>query len=75
MVTSPATISVPEIFIVIGADGRPIGAGGMGEVYRATDTRLKRDVAVKVLSARLTAEPSAKQRFEREAHAASALRV
>ena len=50
-----------------------LGAGGMGEVYRATDTRLKRGVAVKVLSSRLVTEPSAKQRFEREAHTASAL--
>jgi serine/threonine protein kinase len=51
----------------------PIGAGGMGEVYRATDTRLNRDVAVKILPSHLTAEPAAKQRFEREAHTASAL--
>src|SRR6266436_2616501 len=50
-----------------------LGSGGMGEVYRATDTRLRRDVAVKVLSSRLVTEPSAKQRFEREAHTASAL--
>ena len=50
-----------------------IGAGGMGEVYRATDTRLNRSVAVKILPAHLTAELSAKQRFEREAHTASAL--
>jgi serine/threonine protein kinase len=51
----------------------PIGAGGMGEVYRASDTRLNRNVAVKILPSHLTAEPSAKQRFEREAHTASAL--
>jgi serine/threonine protein kinase len=51
----------------------PIGAGGMGEVYRATDTRLNRNVAVKILPLRLTAEPGAKLRFEREAHTASAL--
>jgi serine/threonine protein kinase/tetratricopeptide (TPR) repeat protein len=51
----------------------PIGAGGMGEVYRATDTRLNRAVAVKILPSRLTAEPGAKLRFEREAHTASAL--
>jgi serine/threonine protein kinase len=50
-----------------------LGAGGMGEVYRATDTRLNRDVAVKILSPGLTAEPNAKLRFEREAHTASAL--
>lgn len=50
-----------------------IAAGGMGEVYRATDTRLKREVAVKVLPSRFIAEPTAKQRFEREAHTASAL--
>jgi len=51
----------------------PIGAGGMGEVYRATDTRLNRDVAVKILSSDVNTEPNAKERFEREAHAASAL--
>jgi serine/threonine protein kinase len=51
----------------------PIGAGGMGEVYRATDTRLNRAVAVKILPSRLTTEPGAKLRFEREAHTASAL--
>jgi len=50
-----------------------LGSGGMGEVYRATDTRLRRDVAVKVLSSRLITESSAKQRFEREARTASAL--
>ena len=46
----------------------PIGAGGMGEVYRARDTRLEREVAIKVLPAHLSANPDLKQRFEREAH-------
>jgi serine/threonine protein kinase/tetratricopeptide (TPR) repeat protein len=51
----------------------PLGAGGMGEVYRATDTRLGRDVAVKVVSARLMDNPSALARFEREARTVAAL--
>jgi serine/threonine protein kinase len=50
-----------------------IGAGGMGEVYRARDTRLDRTVAIKVLPAHLAETPEAKQRFEREARAISAL--
>jgi Tol biopolymer transport system component len=51
----------------------PVGAGGMGEVYRARDTRLAREVAVKVLPERLAAEPSALARFEREAKVIAAL--
>ncbi|HEX5131108.1 MAG TPA: DUF5711 family protein [Candidatus Krumholzibacteria bacterium] len=51
----------------------PIGAGGMGEVFRARDTRLDRDVAVKVLASHLTVSPEVRQRFEREARAVSSL--
>src|ERR1700746_3824962 len=51
----------------------PIGAGGMGEVYRARDTRLARDVAVKVLPSHLSDSPDLKARFEREARAVAAL--
>ena len=51
----------------------PLGAGGMGEVYRAKDTRLDRTVAIKVLPAHLSADPESKQRMEREAKAISAL--
>src|SRR5579871_2043553 len=51
----------------------PLGAGGMGEVYRARDTRLERTVAVKILPSRLAENPEAQQRFEREARAISSL--
>jgi serine/threonine protein kinase len=51
----------------------PLGAGGMGEVYRARDTRLDRTVAVKILPAHLSDNPEAKQRFEREARTISSL--
>src|SRR5438477_3268023 len=51
----------------------PLGAGGMGEVYRARDTRLDRTVAVKILPSHLSDNPEAKQRFEREARVISSL--
>ncbi len=51
----------------------PLGAGGMGEVYRARDTRLDRTVAVKILPAHLSSNLEAKQRLEREARAISSL--
>src|SRR2546427_544957 len=51
----------------------PIGAGGMGEVFRAQDTRLHRTVAIKVLPRERVADPERKRRFLQEARAASAL--
>ncbi|MGK2856579.1 MAG: protein kinase domain-containing protein [Thermoanaerobaculia bacterium] len=51
----------------------PIGAGGMGEVYRAHDTRLGREIAIKVLPEQLGSDPEARARFEREARAIAAI--
>jgi serine/threonine protein kinase len=51
----------------------PLGAGGMGEVFRARDTRLGRDVAIKIFPERFSGRPELRERFEREARTISAL--
>ena len=51
----------------------PVGAGGMGEVYKARDTRLDRTVAIKVLPAHVAGDPQFRERFEREGKAISQL--
>lgn len=51
----------------------PAGAGGMGEVYKAKDTRLDCQVAIKVLPSHVAEDPEARQRFEREARTVSSL--
>src|ERR1700723_3700317 len=53
--------------------GALLGAGGMGEVYRARDVRLDRNIAIKILTEHLSGEAEAKARFEREARAIAAL--
>ncbi len=67
MTLTPGTLFGPYEIVA------PIGAGGMGEVYRARDARLERDVAVKVLPAHLAEDALALARFEREARAVAAL--
>ena len=53
--------------------GAPLGAGGMGEVYRATDSKLGRDVAIKILPESVARDPDRRARFEREARTVASL--
>ena len=63
----PACVSAPYEIL------SSLGAGGMGEVYRAKDTRLDRTVAIKILPEHLSSNPQRRERFEREAKAISSL--
>ena len=76
---APPHIITPPLVLTPGTRLGPyevvsaIGAGGMGEVYRATDTKLKRQVAIKILPASLAADPDRLARFQREAEVLASL--
>jgi eukaryotic-like serine/threonine-protein kinase len=67
MLTAGTTVGSYEILA-------PIGAGGMGEVYRARDTKLNRDVALKILPQAFALDPDRLARFKREAHVLASLK-
>src|SRR4051812_18955983 len=74
-----ATVQPTQTLVILGAQLGPykleakLGAGGMGEVFRAMDTRLHRTVAIKILRQDKVADTERKRRFLQEAHAVSAL--
>src|SRR5260221_6402178 len=77
-ILSCASLGIPDLIALGTRLGTyevlaPLGAGGMGEVYRARDLRLVRDVAIKVLPAALATNADALARFERESRAVAAL--